>query len=1667
MKIKSAKSFRFWFKTKIKHINADASEFNENFVGTYHTENGNTKKGFFEMYHGDKTDIAGFLPSLLDIAEDGQAIFEFLQNAVDCDSTHFYIFYNERYFLVINNGNPFSNEDLKGILNIGQGTKLNQDCNKIGRFGIGFKLVHRLVGRTGGIEELTRDYKGPVLFSWHKPEQIKALTTDEQIEVVDYLQDKNNESLPWLLKILLTNFPIQPNEQVKNLLYKDSVLFPQQEIDDLRNFLKQSLSQHQGNINFNNLSKGSLFFIKLGEGKHQLLEKDYKDLRQGIQYSMNMLKNLQHIYINQDNIAKENLETECFEISIDSPEFKTIDPKYKDCNIKIVFGFFADYKEGVRKKIKEAPNFYKYFPMGDETNGFSFIIHSDSFSIEANRRKQHHDSINESLFPIIANFIIGKLDKYAETNRSRFLQIYACLLLSDIPNKQNNEWLKPIFYDVLLQYLKTNIPTQNNGFSNDVKNVKIKKLKIAINLSDFGLEHIQWFEWESGNDWELTSQAIDSNKLGLENWDIRDIIENAKIDSLNQWIVKQDNETYEKFLTEIENSNLRMATKSRLCEIKLFKCSNGTFYGVKELKKYSNLLFNFKKTIKVKSELESLGFVTSEKNISNYPNICSAFSEFLLKDKEIFDKLEVLAKKNNLNPTQKQNLFLNFINADTKFDDVAEATLKNLALFCNSKGDIKPLNKLVDSALITPTWLNVYKIKAEENFASLKTYLLSEKELYQEIILPNWDKIISEVSNVVEFYEKIKYYYSLKENMPLLGNRKFVYVNEKGFFLSTAIFYNSCFTKITNYAYFQNAIGCRTPHQQILSFLREAPFKIDDENFSVLDFEDDTQLPIEEIKALLEFCTLNRENFFEYCYVKKSNIIFLMGEKTKNIRQLSVPPKALKFVEDNLSDNFKLLPNELSEYQKNNQHIIEGESFYSLLLDNVDIDKNAKELIDIIAYNEPKRKFLLKLSKISFVADKQYEKESFKYKVLDLACQCLKETDYIEFRKKVVIKTGQQSLTLAQIPPFADKITIEGCELSLAKILPNNYQNSNYLGKLLKLFIDLGLSKDRVNLLFDINQEPEPKNIFALLSEGEKLLENEQQLAFLILYDRIEKVDFEKFEVKTLDGNYDLSYSYYTEQQPFINENAILSSNYVNIYKILSFPINFGEETQILKMPYFGENGFVCLDIVEDMSDTQKLSFVEFLFNQWDKKSKKIVIQNIDWSKINNIETAQILGFNPKYSVYPNEFALGSEQLPNYLHRWLNADQEKIKFLADLGVWTEATVLVQLRNYFANQGTFNQSKIAQESKFSEEKMLFNTFEWIESKKLELNNTEEFKVLEEMVRVINSYRAEGQELIIEEECDFELLENESTEWDASYYKSWKKGLEKMFSIYLFEGTLPKIIKLDKIEDYVFYRFNQGDIVIDDENNIYINRNADIKKALQSIVSDDLFTYEHLYNLFERNTIQVNNEEKAILKRIKDIGIVKVDEILTNYEEQKNKIEEQKNKIEKLEATTAALQKTMNTEARQANSNPTISHDEYFDEIKWRSEEYLFNILQKEYPSQIVKWLNYNEDTNAFEESWENHDFEILNQDGVVLHYIDCKGTPQQKRTFYLTENEWRFFLNCVKKNESYQIYRVFNVGGNANFIHIDNLWEWLKIGKVVPYLSATETIKAGRVFLTLK
>lgn len=1371
MKIKSAKSFRYWYKTKIKEIDRNDQAHNENFVGTYHRENGKkTIKGFFEMYHGDKPDIASYLPSILKIAEDGQAIYEFLQNAVDCGSTHFYIFYNEKYFLAINNGSPFDIEGLQSILNIAQTTK--KDPDKIGRFGIGFKLAHRLVGKNEGTDELVKQYKGPILFSWAKLEDLEGLLNNEQIEPITPQKGINNGffDAPYLLKLLLTNFPSDPNETVKDINYKDQVLFKQEELKELIDFLNENFKIHSDSLKKNVLKQGSLFFIKLGEDKKKLLDKDYSELVNGIQYSMNTLKNLQKVYINNDDIGKIPLQLEAGTIKKGSDEFERISPEYKEFDIKFAIGFntikFGNEKSYEQiKLLKEKPNFYKYFPMGDEINGFSFIVHCDSFSNEANRRKLHEDDINRKLFPELAKHFIQRLTEYKTEDKSKFLNLYASLLLSDIPDRQNNKWLRPIFYDTLLSFLQKNVPTKN-GFSDNAQNVKINKLKTQLNLKDFGLEHIQWFEWDNENDRFLIDEA--KEKLEIKKWDISDIVENADLESINKWISSCNNETYRAFLDELEESTLIQKTKEKICQIKLFKFSDNKFHSFNDIVTkdklgranfhFTNCFFSNNKTKGIKNELNKLGLVISELSVEAYPNIFSSFT--LPDDKKHYDLIAkwCVENGNKLSAEEKKILFLNFIKETTKFDNVAEGTLKDLHLFCDNNSKIKPLNRLIDYKLNTASWLNAYKIKGEEYFAELKPYLVSEQvDIFKEIYLPKQDIILSELTEA------------------------------------------------------------------------------------------------NEIKSLIKLYQDNKRQFFKEFIIKKTEHSFEIVKKINNTYQVqSADQEARKFLDANCANNLFVLAHDFLSY-KDEDGIVKADDLHSLILNFVNADDHKDILVDVVRY-KAKYQFLQKLSSFKFNPNQTYSKEDYEFKIIDLACgefftsnNSNQQNDFRIFRSKLVIETEERSFKYSEIPPIADKIKIATKEFSLSKILPSSYQNSNLISDLITQFVKLGIPSEKLNALFGVNEEIDIAEIFKKFSEQTPVLQSAEQFFFLI---------------------------YYHKNNP-----------------------------------------------------------------------------RVDLSK---------LGFDIKCAVYPSDYALESEKLPKYLQEWVEQGEINIASLESIDIYTENSTLVSLRKFFITKSDFNVNTIAQDEKLSDGKMLLNTFELLKEREIELNTENDLGVFKEMVRVINSSRNKGQELIIQEEFDYKILGVKSTQW---------KSIGD-FSIYLYKGALPRIVKLDEIQDYIFYRYSEGDYAVNGMN-IYLNENEDKTKTLQKVAldSNNSFTSE------DSKDIELS-EVKAELEKLKgsinppppttNSYLDEVNEFISELErtEWNDYVPELKNILELSVSQPKEKQKLFNLIAKikltKERNVKFEDSDEGFNAVKIGNEKYFVHSARGAFayihPIEILKMKN---------------------------------------------------------------------------------------------------------------
>ena len=67
-------------------------------------------------------------------------IYELLQNAEDTRASEVAFVLSDDALVFEHNGRPFNEADIRGITDIGEGTKA-EDNDKIGRFGIGFKAV--------------------------------------------------------------------------------------------------------------------------------------------------------------------------------------------------------------------------------------------------------------------------------------------------------------------------------------------------------------------------------------------------------------------------------------------------------------------------------------------------------------------------------------------------------------------------------------------------------------------------------------------------------------------------------------------------------------------------------------------------------------------------------------------------------------------------------------------------------------------------------------------------------------------------------------------------------------------------------------------------------------------------------------------------------------------------------------------------------------------------------------------------------------------------------------------------------------------------------------------------------------------------------------------------------------------------------------------------------------------------------------------------------------------------------------------------------------------------------------------------------------------------------------------------------------------------------------
>lgn len=834
MQIKNIRQFRSNWRNEQGY---KMSNWDENFIGANHGE----KSGFYKMVNGIVENIKADLTPKLQNAQDEQAIYEFLQNAADSRSTECAVIYDEQYFMVLNNGAPFTEKDLKALLNSFQGTKADknkaENCDKIGRYGIGFKLAYRLIGKLDGAEELLRDLAGPLLFSWHNPQQFNDLLQHQEGSKLQLNSNIEGAEAPWLLKIILACFPCAPNEEVLDLDYKGNVLFQEQELMELLRFLKKNETL----LRSLSLQQGSLFFLKFGPKKHEKLRDSLLNIQSGIGYSMNTLKTLQRVVLQDKTVERYPVDVEQFSVLPGSDDFKRIDPEFPNCPISISLGFPKTTEQSVA--MKNAPSLYQFFPMRNERHGMAFFIHSTSFAKITDRtRLDDQGEANIETFKYLAAALKKNLNKYKIDDFDRYALIYKALLLTDRSKEYDSALLNTHLYDPMLQYIQAHIPTRKrNTFPKDL--VVIKRTNLPVEPMSFGIGK-EWLYWvDAEKDDAVLRDAANSAKLGLKAWTLRDLLLEGNPSLINSWIEDLDEADYQQFIAELKQVAMDNTLLQKFKEIKCFKFTdnrgNRCFYAIDDLRQADNLFLINERTAAIRAEVKALGFSVLEFDIMDYSGILQQLEsqlDYLSNEKALAAKIASRTASASLTPAQKMSIFL-FLK-DLK--GMTTDDLRQVVLFNNRKGNPCKLQSLLNAEVEAPAWLDSFRIAEYEDNSELQDFLVAKVNLweaYTHIVLPKWAEISQESSirqdadSVKAFYQKVLELSALRSAQPKLTATACIYTDaENGFLPVQQVFYHKALAQVNNYSALrmalQKTMGMPIPAQEVLAFLPNDPFKL-------------------------------------------------------------------------------------------------------------------------------------------------------------------------------------------------------------------------------------------------------------------------------------------------------------------------------------------------------------------------------------------------------------------------------------------------------------------------------------------------------------------------------------------------------------------------------------------------------------------------------------------------------------------------------------------------------------------------------------------------------------------------------------------------------------------------------------------------------------------------
>lgn len=1323
MKIKNIQQYRNIYKNEVRKM----SDRDENFIGNFYSVPNSSKvKGWFDIYFGDtdgsstaQNGVKNKLKSFLDMAKDGQAVYEFLQNAVDAGGTKFLMFYkrNEEsgsdYLLVMNNGEMFSPASIRSILNIGSSTKANSS-DKIGQFGIGFKLAHRLVGKDDALDELVNNLNGPILYSW-KNGEVLNFSDNVDIQDLKYEVDIDENIIienddPWLFKILLTTFPCSFDETpiIWDGQKAAKAPFSKDDIKVLHQWLKEDEVSNYLTTDFH---EGSLFLMKLGEGKLKEL-KEEPNLNLGVKFSLAVLKEtsstgkaLQTAVINGVEVNHPSLLFHKFQISKDESEiddysyirfgrsFKDLSEEDKNTlesenAIEVLFGY-RKYNE-IGEYFKGSPSFYLYFPVSQEVHNFNFIIHSNALYKGSSRvflQSGGGVGLNERLFRKIIERLQNELFKLFNNDKSKYLDLYAAFLTSGETNNNESKWVTDCFTNPLNSILKQIVPIKKSKGEVDYFNLSqtnSNKIFILDSKIKFISEHNYFYfenTFENGN---IIEKAIE--KLSLTNYNLFDILNNQyAYKDINNWL-GEDKVNIEDFYIELTTkvnkySNLSDFQKDNLVKIKWIQLTDGSVKSIEEIEGNPIFLLN-DRMYEVTEILQKLNLVVSEQNLEEFiQKFNNNFRQSELRQfgYTVFTKLfsenvpeDLLEKLSNL---EKFNLFEAF----RENGDNPGERIRFLKIYKNNIGNYQVFGKMLNlsGGLAGLLSIDENQLRNIQNTNVLRNYLKADPSiLYEKIYYPQWKDLLtfisSNESNLSNILGELDYAYrhsnwedkvskSLSDSNIIIykgkiKETKFVFVHQ---------------SELQNHLYYQENL-----EKFYKTFLPDEKFtKLFSNNmpFGYKSELADPELLLEGVskKNLNTILSISRDleiNFFENNTVVANDENYNMVSGHIQKQYFTDKDNIIDFFNQYGGERFKLLPTEFKDFSTLVQYK-KHELNYALsdfIINNRNLQSFATEAMDLlVSLDDETRKNLF--HRLDYIIIGETLSDENNAKILRFLVSLATILDLEELRNKIRVLTEEIEITLQNVLPQIPSIRINNQLINFTSLFPNE---TNEETKYIKGFFEKHIVNKFDNVRFfkgllriDSEQDNnELKVLFLKSLNDENEIINIYQLYFLLFSECFSKDEISNFYIINNENDFvalnSHFYLYTSEQSHFFNPNTLLNEVF-NIEKNLIEQICGKDDLEQISISadFLLTKSTNYLNLNQDVSLVDKL---EFVYHSYSKTPSDLIYCDISSIDIYfNIVIEQKL-IND-LSLEKNELIKG--QVAN----WINEDEKKMDFLKNIG----------------------------------------------------------------------------------------------------------------------------------------------------------------------------------------------------------------------------------------------------------------------------------------------------------------------------------------------------------------------------------------------------------------